>query len=162
MKKPKPNQSPKPSGDRIGLRRVDDGAKPDGFEFVHPRSVLSRADDMEEVRAMIAAGEGDIAEDELRWLLADCRLFIEAHQCLGRLALDNNDLELAEAHLRVAWELGEAALPKGRPCRIPSSRRANRPWLEAGRALVDCLRLRKKAKEADALAKRLHALDPAR
>ena len=54
------------------------------------------ADDLEEVRAMIAAGETDVAADELRWLLEVCRDMIEAHFLLGKLAAEaQQDVPLA-------------------------------------------------------------------
>ena len=36
---------------------------------------------------MLAAGENEVARDELRWLLDGCPDFIAAHRMLGELAL---------------------------------------------------------------------------
>ncbi len=58
---------PSPGG--LGVRRTTDGRS---WVFVHPRCARDTAEDLEEVRLMIDAGEHVIALDELRWLLADC------------------------------------------------------------------------------------------
>ena len=57
----------------------------DGWVLVHPRCARDRADDLEEVREMVEAGELDVAIDELRWLVGGCSEFIEAHALLGRV-----------------------------------------------------------------------------
>ena len=40
---------------------------------------------------MLAAGEVDVATDELRWLLNGCGSFIDAHKMLGELAACDGD-----------------------------------------------------------------------
>src|SRR5688500_15334726 len=61
------------------------------YELVHPPCVRERSEDLLEVQAMLAAGEMEVAADELRWLLEDCRDFIEAHKILGELAAAEGD-----------------------------------------------------------------------
>ncbi|HID76377.1 MAG TPA: hypothetical protein EYP56_10320 [Planctomycetaceae bacterium] len=141
---------------KIKARRAARGE----YELVHPPCVQQRALDMEEVRAVLEAGEVDVAEDELRWLLDGCSMFLEAHQLLGRLALARGDVELAHAHLRRAWDLGMAALSRSFSGRLPYARRANRPFLEAGRELVRCLLARGDRDAALEVARRLWSLDP--
>ena len=81
---------------------------------MHPRCVRDRAEDLEEVRAMIEAGELEIALDELRWLLADCREFIAAHVLLGELAVaTQGDLPLARGHFGAGYQLGSADAAAG-------------------------------------------------
>ena len=65
-------------------RRTKDGKS---WEIVHSRAVKDRREDLDEVRQMLEAGELDIAEDELRWLLEDCHEMIQAHHMLGEIAL---------------------------------------------------------------------------
>ena len=144
--------------DRIGLRRVGSGV----FELVHPRGVRERADDLAEVRVMLAAGEIDVANDELCWLLDGCREFIEAHKLLGESAQGDGDLELAQNHYGYAWQLGLDALPK-RPSAVhlPYGRPANRAFLEAGKGLAWCLLQAAKKDEAREVIAQLLALDPA-
>src|SRR5262245_53817937 len=92
----------------IRVRRVEEGA----WELVHPRCAQARAEDIEEVHKMIAAGETEIARDELRWLLDECHDFIEAHTLLGDLALAENDLKLARGHYGYAYQLGLKAIER--------------------------------------------------
>ncbi len=42
---------------------------------------------------MLAAGEIEIAVDELRWLLEGCRHLLEAHKLLGEIAFAEGDFE---------------------------------------------------------------------
>lgn len=144
-------------GGAIGIRRV---ANTDQWELVHPRCVRQRADDLNEVRQMLAAGETDIARDELIWLLRDCRAFIEAHRVLGELALAENDIELARGHFGYAYELGLAALPR-EPAALwlPYSRPANRAFFEAGKGLAWCLGRQRQPVDAGEVLNRLLTLD---
>ena len=64
----------------VTVRRTADGR---GWALVHPREARDRAEDLEEVAAMIEVGELDVALDELRWLLSDCSEFIAAHVTLS-------------------------------------------------------------------------------
>jgi len=110
------------------------------WEFVHPRCARKRRDDIEEVEAMVAAGETDVARDELVWLLAECPDFLEAHLHLGLLALEEDDPKLARGHFGRAYELGIRALEAaGNPRPVPYAREGNRAFFEAAKGLVHCL-----------------------
>ena len=86
---------------------------------------------------MLAAGEVDVALDELRWLLDDCRDFIEAHKLLGELAASENDVKLARAHFGYAYDLGLGAIPaKGLDAPLSYEVAANQPFLEAAKGLA--------------------------
>lgn len=133
----------------------------DGFELVHPRCVRERELDMEEVRAMLGAGETEIAVEELRWLLDGCHELLEAHLLLGEIAMAEGDLELARAHLGYAYELGMGALPpKGFAGPLPCERPANRALFTAGKTLVACLSQSGENELAVEVARRLVELDP--
>jgi hypothetical protein len=111
---------------------------PGEWELVHPRAALDRTLDLGEVQAMIAAGEDDVAIDELRWLLAGCHDFIAAHRMLGELALSAGDVPLARGHFGIAFQLGVNAASRMRgtlPYRLP----ANQAFLESGKGLIACL-----------------------
>ncbi|MEI6241624.1 MAG: hypothetical protein WCR51_14660, partial [Planctomycetia bacterium] len=73
------------------------------WEFVHPRCARKRRDDIGEVEAMVAAGEAEIARDELVWLLSECPDFLEAHLHLGLIALEDDDPKLARGHFGRAY-----------------------------------------------------------
>lgn len=158
--KKKSNRKKRPvrAADRVTVRRVPGR---DAFELVHPGCVQERAEDMEEIRGMLEAGEVDVAMDELRWLLGGCNPFIEAHQLLGRIALDDGDLALARAHLGFAFDLGLGALPKrGLSGVLACGRPANRAFFEAGKALAECLKRLGEPKLAAEVVAKLVALDP--
>lgn len=154
-RRPGPRKSP--SG--LSLRRAADG----GWVLVHPRCVRDRAEDVEEVRAMIAAGELDVAVDELRWLLSGCSEFIEAHCLLGELALEkDHDAPLARGHFGFGYQLGLQALRRAEmPSPLPGAQPANRSFFESGRGLVWCLDKLGHAKMADEVVATLTKLDPA-
>ena len=112
---------------------------------------------------MIEAGETEIAQDELRYLLAGCPDFIEAHALCGELAA--SDLELARGHFGYAFGLGEKALAAAR-CDgpLPGAQRANAPWYDAALGLAWCFEKLGRAGEADRIARtacRFDATDPA-
>jgi hypothetical protein len=90
---------------------------------------------------MIAAGEADVAIDELRWLLETCRDMIEAHYLLGKLAVEAmQDLPLARAHFGYGFQMGVKALERaGNPTPLSPLHPANRPFFDAGRGLAWCL-----------------------
>ena len=116
---------------------------------------------MEEVRAMLAAGEIDVAVDELRWLVAGCNELLEAHKLLGEIAFSEADLRLARGHFGRAYELGLKAFPKRRPAgRLPYARGANRAFFEAGRGLAECLYQLGQSELAAEVVDQLLALDP--
>ena len=116
---------------------------------------------MDEVRKMIAAGEVEIAIDEVRWLLNGCSDFIDAHRLLGELALEDEDLSLARGHFGFAHQLGIKALaqadPKGR---MPYSVPANQSFHESGKGLVYCLLHLGKREMAVEVAQQLLSCDP--
>jgi hypothetical protein len=144
------------SGSRILARRVDD----DSWELVHPRCAIQRADDLEEIREMLAADETEIACDELRWLLGGCNDFIEAHRLLGEIALGDGDVPLARGHFGIAFQLGLKATAncKGK---FPLRHEANRGFLESGKQLAWCLKLLGKEELLVEAINQLLKLDPA-
>jgi hypothetical protein len=146
------------SGSQIGVRRIRGGS---GWMLVHPRSVRDRSEDLEEIDAMIAAGETDIAIDELRWLLADCREMISAHFLLGKLAVEaDGDLPLARAHFGFGYELGLRALRREKmPSPLIAGHPANQPFYNAGRGLAWCLHAQDKSPMALEVIRLLLACD---
>jgi hypothetical protein len=160
----KPPRQSKRSKDRgpedgISVRRVP-GRQ--AWELVYPPSVVRRREDMEEVRAMLAAGEIDVAIDELRWLLNGCRAILEAHKLLGEISLDEKDMPLAQAHLGYAYQLGLSAVQAERDFSgpLPYALPANRAFFEAGKGLARCLSEKGDAKGAVQVVRQLVDLDP--
>ena len=143
----------------MSVRRTTDGR---GWVFVHPRCARDRAEDLDEVRAMIEAGELDIAIDELRWLLSGCSEFIEAHKLLGELALAaDNDVPLARGHFGFAVTLGLKTVQRAKAAGpLPYNQPANRPFYEAGRGLAGCLAKLGMMPKAEELVRDLVRLDP--
>jgi len=147
-----------PSHTGVGVRKVSD---PDVWELVHPRCALERAEDVEEVRKMIAAGETDVAVDELRWLLDGCSDFIEAHRVLGELAMLEEDVPLARGHFGYAYQLGVKAIDQARPTgTFPYALDNNKAFLEAGKGLVWSLQQLGKRDTALEVIERLLQHDP--
>jgi hypothetical protein len=138
---------------------------PGGHAWVlaHPACVRECADDLDEVREMIAGGEWEIAADELRWLLDVCRDAIEAHFLLGKLAAEQqHDLPLARGHFGYAFQLGVKALDRaGNPAPLPPLHPANRPFFDAGRGLAWCLAEMQLPDKAREVIERLLTCDPA-
>ena len=131
------------------------------WEFVHPRCARKRRDDIEEVEAMVAAGEAEIARDELVWLLSECPDFLEAHLHLGLIALEDDDPKLARGHFGRAYELGLRALEAaGSPRPLPYALAGNRPFFEAAKGLVHCLVATGRLTVAQDVVRRTTALDP--
>jgi hypothetical protein len=133
-------REPRPSVSRaateIRLRRV----APEGWELVEPRCARDRADDIEEVQTMIAAGEIEIARDEIHWLLQGCHDFLEAHKLLGELAYAEHDLPLARGHFGYAFRLGQQAIARaGNPRPVPYNLPGNQAFHESGKSLALCL-----------------------
>lgn len=147
------------AGGGVSVRRHPSG---DGWLLVHPRCARDRAEDLEEVRAMIDAGELEIAVDELRWLLSGCSEFMEAHELLGQLAIEkDNDRPLARGHYGFAYQLGLQTLRRaGMPAPLPYKHPANRPFYQAGRGLAWCLEKMGHSALADEVARTLVELDP--
>jgi hypothetical protein len=129
---------------------------------VHPSCVRERAEDLDEVREMVEAGELDVATNELRWLLADCHEFIAAHALLGELALETaNDLPLARGHFGAGYQLGLQALRRAKmPKPLLYSQPANRSFFAAGRGLAACLAQLDKRDMAGEVVATLVELDP--
>jgi hypothetical protein len=157
-KKRKKKSTRRGSSSEIQIRRTADGKS---YEFLFPPSVRERTEDMEEVRAMIAAGETEIAIDELRWLLGGCHELLEAHKLLGELAAGAADRDLARAHFGYAFQLGTDALPKrGLDRPLPHANPANQAFHEAGAGLVKVLLELDESGKAKEVAEELLVLDP--
>jgi hypothetical protein len=102
----------------------------EGWCLIPPRCATERTDDMEEVDEMVAAGEYDVARDELRFLLAECPDFFAAHQKLGEIALEENDFPLARGHFGYVHDtvlkvLGAEAAEGPLPYAIPDNQAAH-------------------------------------
>jgi hypothetical protein len=150
-------RNPKSSGSGVGVRRTADGR---GWVLVHPPCARERAEDLEEVRAMIEGGEAEVAVDELRWLLGGCSEFIDGHALLGELALEFGDYQLARGHFGFAVQLGMKALQRAKvngP--LPYAQPANQSFHEAGRGLVESLLALKMTPKAIELVRQLVQLD---
>jgi len=143
----------------IKVQRAKSG---NAWVLVHPRAVREMAEDLDEVRAMIVAGEADVAIDELRWLLDHCHDMIEAHFLLGKLAVEvDNDLPLARGHFGMGYQLGLQALRRAKfPLPVPALHPANRMFFDSGRGLAWSLRELGKADMALEVVEQLLALDP--
>ncbi len=134
--KPNPSSAPPRHATEVTVRRRPDGT----WELQHPRCAVEREDDLRDVEAMIAAGEHDIARDELRWLLEGCSDNIAAHELLGELAMQAEDLSLARGHFGYAYQIGMKAIRRaGSPVPIPFEHAANQTFFSAGKGLVYCL-----------------------
>ena len=160
MAKRRPSRKrPPSSASRVDVRRTSDGR---GWMLTHPRCVRDRAEDLEEVREMVAAGELEVAMDELLWLVEGCGEFIAAHLLMGELALaGGDDLPLARGHFGAAYQFGLAALRRaGMPSPLPHSHPANTAFFEAGRALAWCLAKLGKLPMAEEIVDVLVKLDP--
>ena len=142
----------------LGLERSRDGRT---WIFVHPPCVRECAEDLDEVREMIAAGESDVAADELLWLLEVCRDMLEAHYLLGNLAAEaQQDLPLARGHFGYAFQLGVKALRRaGDPTPVSPLHPANRPFFDAGRGLAWVLHEMGQPDKAREAVERLLACD---
>lgn len=146
------------AGEGLTVRRVPGQ---EAFELVFPGCVEERKEDLEDVRAMIEEGEFDVAMDELRWLLADCRPLLEAHRLLGEIALIEEDMQLAQAHLGYAYQMGIVAIPKeGLSGPLPYERPANQAFFEAGKGLAWCLKNQGGTQQAKEVVETLLRLDP--
>lgn len=89
---------------------------------------------------MLAAGEIDVAEDELRWLVGGCSVLLEGHKLLGQIAAGDKNWELARAHFAYAYQLGlDAATRAKHDGTLPYALTGNRDLHEAGRGLAEAL-----------------------
>jgi len=134
----------------------------DAWELVFPPSVLRRREDLEEVRAMLDAGEIDVAVDELRWLLSGCRALLEAHRLLGEIALADGDFPLAQAHFGYAFAMGLDAIRRTPDFtgRLPYARPANQAFLESGKGLAFTLRQQGDTQSASRVVQQMLEFDP--
>src|SRR5688572_7354470 len=147
---------PSPSG--LSVRRTVDGRS---WVFVHPRCVRDAAEDLEEVRLMIEAGEIEIALDELRWLVSDCPENMAAHVLLGQLAAETGDFPLARGHYGAGYQLGLQTLRREKmPKPLLYSQPANRAFFDAGQGLIGSLEKLGKSAMADEVVATLVELDP--
>jgi hypothetical protein len=150
----------KPRGDRIGLARREHAGGETVWELVHPRCSRQRKEDLDEVEAMLDAGEAEIARDELIWLLSECPDFLDAHVQLGLIALEDGDPKLARGHFGRAYELVlraiDAAGVKGP---LPYALEANRVFFEAAKGLAHTLMITGRSPMARDLLRRTLQLD---
>ncbi len=113
------------------------GGQPGEWKIELSDDARERLDDLAEVEQIIAAGELEIAVDELRWLLEDCSDFLPAHRLLGMLALEAEDWPLARAHFGVVFDLCRALMPSGGlKVTLPYSLVENQVVHECGRGLA--------------------------
>lgn len=134
------------------------------WEIVQPRCARRRREDMEEVEAMLAAGEAEIARDEIVWLLSECPDFLEGHVHLGLIALEDGDKKLARGHFGRAYELCLRAIDgtgNPPPAPLPYALPGNQPFYEAAKGLVHCLLGTGRKKVAVDVCRRIASLDPA-
>jgi tetratricopeptide (TPR) repeat protein len=141
----------------IRLRLSADGKS---GELVHPRCAVERREDIEEVEVMLAAGELEVARDELRWLLEGCGNMVIAHVKLGEIAMAEGDIPLARGHFGYACQICEAVLRPVPQVRLPCACEANRPFFEAAKGAVRCLFQLQRHRDAIKIAERMIELDP--
>ncbi len=153
---PKRSASGPTSGAR--LRRL---AGRDEWELVLPRCARDRAEDLEEVRKMLEAGELDVAHDECLWLLSGCAECLEAHRILGEIALSEDDLHLARGHFGYAFRIGQTAIEREPGMKVlPYHLPANQAFHESGTALAWCLMELGKSEMAQEVVALLLRCDP--
>jgi len=134
----------------------------DQWEFVHSSCARRRQEDLQEVEAMLEAGETAIAREELVWLLSECPDFVEAHLHLGLLALEDGDAKLARGHFGRGVELGLRALEEaGNPHPLPYALPGNRSFFESAKGLLHCLMATGRKALARDMSRRVVAFDPA-
>lgn len=130
------------------------------YAFQAPECALDRDMDMAEVLEIRAAGEFEIARDELLYLVADCRGFLEAYIQLAELALEDEDIVLAKGHFAFAYENGLDRLPLNFRGQLPCNEGYNSHFYAAGRGLARCLVARKELKAAQEVLEQLLKFDP--
>jgi hypothetical protein len=109
--------------------------------LVPPPCALARVDDLDEVDAMLEAGEVELAREELRYLLQECPDFLAAHQKLGEIAAELDDMPLARAHFGHVFDLVRKALSgEARNGTLPYGLVDNRVGHESGKGLAYALR----------------------
>jgi len=168
----------KPGKDRRKLSGSQRGGRPPGplgrasaglslrrlhgsdFVLMAPECACDRTEDIEEVHSMIEGDELDIARDELLYLVADCQGFIEAHNLLAMIALEEGDIPVARGHFGFAFENGLKAVPARFAGKLPADQEHNRHFFDAGRGLARCLAALGKARKAREILERLLKFDP--
>lgn len=140
----------------LSLRKLPRG----DYVLVAPECACDRREDLEEVHSMIEGDELEIARDELLYLVADCPGFMEAHNLLAMLALEEGNIPVARGHFGFAFETGLKALPAGFAGLLPAEREYNRQFFDAGRGVARCLVAAGKATEAREILERLARFDP--
>lgn len=150
----------KPYRKTLGIRRAQNGHD---WIFSHPAAVREVAEDLDEVRQIIEAGEIEIAIDELRWLLGTSSEILEAHFLLGKLAVEHDhDTALARGHFGVGYQLGLRALKRAKwPTPVPALHPANQIFFDCGRGLAWCLVELDRREMAREVVEQLLKLDPA-
>ncbi len=109
----------------------------------------------------MAAGEFDIARDELRWLIQECPHLMEAHELLGELAAADGDLALARAHFGHVYQTGRNVVERaGWPGPVPYRLCGNRPLHECGKGLAYALRQQGEQHLVREVVETLLRLDP--
>ncbi len=131
------------------------------FVFVAPECALDRDLDLAEAIEMRTGGEFEIARDELLYLVADCRGFLEAYLQLAELALEDEDISLAKGHFGFAYEQGLETLPQHFRGQLPCKEGYNPHFYAAGRGLARCLIARHEADKAREVLEQLLRFDPA-
>ncbi len=110
---------------------------------------------------MVAAGETEIAHEELVWLLSECPDFLDAHVQLGLIALEEDDPKLARGHFGRAYELALRALAAtGSPAPVPYALEGNQPLFQAAKGLVHCLVELGRRQAAAEVCQQVARLDP--
>lgn len=151
----------RPGRRRDALRLASGGEEEVGWVFVHPRCARRRSEDMAEVETMLAAGETEIARDELVWLLSECPDYLDAHLQLALIALEEGDVRLARGHFGRVHELGMRAIDAaGGPVPVRYGPPANAAFWEATKGLVHCLAETGRGPVAREIAARAARLDP--
>lgn len=146
----------KPGEGVLSLKRLSKNE----WAFVAPDCAVERQMDLEDARDMRQKQEEEIARDELLYLVADCHGFMAAHNELGELALEHNDVKLARGHFGFSYENGLKSLPPGFSGRLPADQGYNEPFFDAGRGLARCLVALGRIEEGEKLLKKLLQFDP--
>ena len=131
------------------------------YEFQAPECAIDRELDLDEVREMRLEHEEEIARDELLYLVADCRGFLEAYLQLAEIALEEEDIGLAKAHFAFAYEQGIETLPLHFKGTLPVKSGYNQHFFAAGRGLARCLVAKNVPGKAREVLDQLLRFDPA-
>lgn len=146
----------KPGEGVLSLKRLSKNE----WMFVAPDCAVEREMDLEDAREMRAGQEEEIARDELLYLVADCHGFMSAHNELGELALEQNDVKLARGHFGFSYENGLKSLPPGFSGQLPHAEGYNAPFFAAGCGVARCLVALGRVEEGEKVLKKLSQFDP--